>query len=582
VDRQSTTMKLTDRAAFEQYSQRSAAEFARLSDGSRWAVSVGISECSIAKGALDTFDHLRMKLEDSGLRYQLRRVGCGGWCWAEPFVIVEGPNTPPILYGNIDADRAPELVAAMQRGMPVPDLAIGTLGQQPFAGIPPVTSDPFFARQRRVLFEDCGVIDPESIEDYIARGGYGAFVKALFEMSPDEIIEEMKISNVRGRGGAGFPAGIKWESARKARGHPKFVAVNSHEGEPNVYKDRRLIESNPHLVLEGIMIACVAVGSERGYNYVGGEHVLALKRFRKAVEQAYELGLLGDNILGTGINIEVRTRAGGGAYICGEGSALMYSVMGERGQPRTKPPRSVDEGLWRRPTMLNNTETIANAPLIIRNGGEWYAAMGNEKSTGTKLITFQGPLKRLGVVEVEMGVSLRDLIFEIYGGMQEGRRFKGVQTGGVSAGPLTIDQLDYPVDFDSLKPVDAMLGSGGFVVFDDTVCAVDFARYLQAFNRYESCSKCTPCRLGNPALVEIVDRIRFGNGRSGDIELIERTSKHVIELSLCGLGQVAPMPLLGMINAYRDEFIAHIERGVCPTGTCPMHARAASAIAADG
>jgi NADH:ubiquinone oxidoreductase subunit F (NADH-binding)/(2Fe-2S) ferredoxin len=582
VDRQIMTTKLTDRAGFNQLAERTANGFAALSDGTRWTVSVGISECSIAKGALDTFEHLRMKLEDSGLRYELRRVGCGGWCWAEPFVTVEGPGLPPILYGNVDADRAPELVSAMQRGVAVADLAVGTMNGEAFHGIQPLTNDPFFGRQRRVLFENCGVIDPESIEDYIARGGYAAFVKALFDMSPDEIIEEMKISNVRGRGGAGFPAGIKWESARKARGNPKFVAVNSHEGEPNVYKDRRLIESNPHLILEGIMIACVAVGSERGYNYVGGEHVLALKRFRKAVEQAYEYGLLGQNILGTGINIEVRTRAGGGAYICGEGSALMYSVMGERGQPRTKPPRSVDEGLWRRPTMLNNTETIANAPLIISRGGDWYAAMGNEKSTGTKLITFQGPLKRLGVVEVEMGVSLRELIFDIYGGMQEGRTFKGVQTGGVSAGPLTIDQLDYPVDFDSLKPVDAMLGSGGFVIFDDTVCAVDFARYLQAFNRYESCSKCTPCRLGNPALVEIVDRIRFGNGRPGDIELIERTSKHVIELSLCGLGQVAPMPLLGMIKAYRDEFVAHIEHGICPTGNCPMHARTASAIAADG
>jgi NADH:ubiquinone oxidoreductase subunit F (NADH-binding) len=343
-----------------------------------------------------------------------------------------------------------------------------------------------------------------------------------------------------------------------------------------------LIESNPHQIIEGILIACYAVGSSRGYNYVGGEHVLALERFRHAVDQAIEYGIIGENVLGSGFNVEVRTRAGGGAYICGEGSALMYSVMGERGQPRTKPPRSVDEGLWRRPTMLNNTETISTVSHIINNGGEWYANIGTEKSKGTKLITFQGPLKRLGVVEVDMGANLKELIFDVYGGMKDGLQFKGVQTGGVSAGPLVESELDVPVDFDSLTDLGGMLGSGGFVVFDQTVCAVDFARYLQAFNRYESCSKCTPCRLGNPALLEIVDRFRLGTGRPGDLELIERSSKHVIELSLCGLGQVAPMPLLGMIKQFREEFAAHVEHGVCPTGSCPMTQNTLAAIAADG
>jgi NADH:ubiquinone oxidoreductase subunit F (NADH-binding) len=574
-------MKLTDRASFESFAARTKRDWDTLHDGSRWVINVGISECSISKGALDTYNHLRLKLEDSGLRYTLRRVGCGGWCWAEPFVVVSGPDHGPILYGNVGSERVPDLVSAMQRGIPFYDHVIGTFTDRPINDIPPVTEHPWFTRQTRVLSADWAVIDPESIDDYIARGGYSSFLKALFELTPEEIIEEVKTANVRGRGGAGFPAGIKWESARVSRGgNPKFVAVNSHEGEPNVYKDRRMIESNPHQILEGIMIACIAIGSERGYNYVGGEHVLALSRFRKAVEQAYEYGLLGNDILGSGKKIEVRTRAGGGAYICGEGSALMYSIMGERGQPRTKPPRSVDEGLWRRPTMLNNTESIANASSIIRNGGAWYAAMGTEKSKGTKLITFQGPLKRLGVVEVEMGISLRDLIFDVYGGMQEGRTFKGVQTGGVSAGPLVESQLDVPVDFDSMTPLDGMLGSGGFVVFDDSVCAVDFARYLQAFNRYESCSKCTPCRLGNPALVEILDRIRLGHGRPEDVALIERTSKHVIELSLCGLGQVAPMPTLGMLKQFHDEFMAHIEQKVCPTGNCPIHHPAPVAVAA--
>jgi NADH-quinone oxidoreductase subunit F len=324
------------------------------------------------------------------------------------------------------------------------------------------------------------------------------------------------------------------------------------------------------------MIGCFALETPHGYNYVGGEHVMAIQHFRKAVDDAYALGLLGDNILGTGISCHVKTRTGGGAYICGEGSALMYSLMGLRGQPRTKPPRSVEEGVWRRPTVLNNTESFACVPAIINNGGEWYASLGTENSKGTKLVTVQGPVKRIGLAEVEMGLPLRDLIFGIWGGMKDGYAFKGVQTGGVSAGPLREDQLDLTVDFDSMTEAGGMLGSGGFVVFDESVCAVDFARYLSAFNRYESCAKCTPCRLGTPALLEIVDRIRNAEARDGDLTLIDHTSKNVIDLSLCGLGQVAPMPLLGMIKAYPDEFAAHMERGECPAGVCPMEHRPAT------
>jgi NADH:ubiquinone oxidoreductase subunit F (NADH-binding) len=458
----------------------------------------------------------------------------------------------------VTADDVPELLHSIKNGQPYTGAAVGVIADQPFGEIPPIFDDPYFSKQRRILLRECGFIDPYSIEEYIANGGYSAWTKALFEMSPEEVIDEVKTANVRGRGGAGFPAGIKWESGRRTQAWPKYVACNSHEGEPNVYKDRRLIESNPHLVLEGIMLGCYGVGAERGYNYVGGEHILAVERFKHAVAQAYEYGLLGDDVLGTGLKFDIRTRVGGGAYICGEGSAMMYSVMGERGQPRTKPPRSVEEGLWRRPTVLNNTETLAAVPSIIRNGGEWYAGIGTDKSTGTKLITMQGPLVRLGLVEVEMGTSLREVIFDMYGGMAEGKTFKGVQTGGVSAGPLVESQLDVGLDFDSMKPMNGMLGSGGFVIFDESVDAVEFARYLMAFNRYESCSKCTPCRLGNPALVEIVDRILNGNGRLSDFDLIERTANHVIGLSLCGLGQVAPVPLQGMIEHFRADFEARM------------------------
>ncbi|ACZ38673.1 NuoF family protein [Sphaerobacter thermophilus] len=573
-------MRLTDRAAFEQYAAEAERRWAERTAGDRWVVSVGISECSIAKGARQTMDHLRLALEQAGIAAEVRRVGCAGWCWAEPYVEVKAPGAPPVIYQKITTDKVPELVDAMKRGVVKAEWALGVRADQPFEGVPPLNQHPFLAGQRRVLMADWGIIDPESIEDYIARGGYQAWIKAIFDMTPEEVVNEVKISNVRGRGGAGFPAGIKWESGRRTQAWPKYVIANSHEGEPNVFKDRRLIESNPHLVLEGIMIGCYALETPHGYNYVGGEHKLAIERFRKAVDQAYELGLLGDNVLGSGVSCHIRVRTGGGAYICGEGSALMYSVMGQRGQPRTKPPRSVEEGVWKRPTVLNNTETFANIPGIIRNGGAWYAAMGTEKSTGTKLITMQGPVQRIGVVEIEMGMPMREVIFGLFGGMREGYVFKGVQTGGVSAGPLREDQLDVPVDFDSLTPLGGMLGSGGFVVFDQSVCAVDFARYLQEFNRYESCAKCVPCRLGNPALVEIIERIRLGQARQGDLALIEETSRPIIDLSLCGLGQVAPMPTLGMIRAFPEDFAAHIEEHRCPAGVCPVESGAPAATAA--
>jgi NADH:ubiquinone oxidoreductase subunit F (NADH-binding)/(2Fe-2S) ferredoxin len=572
---------LADRAGFERHRDEAIRRWRDMFDGEHWLFSIGVSECSKAKGALDTLANLRFHIENSELNFVVREVGCGGWCWAEPFVEVKPPGGQPVLYGNLTTDKVPEFVESLKRGELPLDGALGVRSGQAYEGFAPLDEHPFFAGQRRVLLADTAIIDPGSIDDYIARGGYTAWIKALFEMTPVDVVHEVKESNVRGRGGAGFPAGIKWESGRRTQAWPKYVVANSHEGEPNVFKDRRLIESNPHLVLEGIMIGCYALETSRGYNYIGGEHVLALRRFQRSVDQAYELGLLGDNILGTGVSCHMRVRSGGGAYICGEGSALMYAIMGERGQPRTKPPRSVEEGVWRRPTVLNNTETFAAVPSIINNGGAWYAAMGTAQSTGTKLVTIQGPVERLGMAEVEMGYSLHDLIYEIYGGPREGSTLKGIQTGGVSAGPLRHDQLDVGIDFESMDAVEAMLGSGGFVAFDDSVCAVDFARYLTAFNRYESCAKCTPCRLGNPALLEILDRVRNGYPPDALLPLIEGTSKQIIDLSLCGLGQVAPMPLLGMMKVFPDEFEAHIRERRCPTGVCPMHGAVREPVVAD-
>ena len=568
------TDRLASQDAFTQFQRDAAERWDSMWDGDRLVVSVQVDSSSVAKGALRVLAACREAT--AGTDAIIREVSGNGAMWMEPAVEVKRPGEPPIVYGWI----APEDVAALLAGQ-LRDRAVGVRGAEGFSGIPSLNEHPFFKHQLRIVMEDFGVIEPDSIEDAIARGAYSALAKVLFDMTPEDAIAEVTAANLRGRGGAGFPAGIKWESGRKARNQPKFVCVNSHEGEPNVYKDRRIHEGDPHKILEGMLIASVACGAERAYNYIGGEYPLAIKRFRKAVADAERLGLIGANILGSGRGVEVRVRTGGGAYICGEGSALMYSVMGVRGQPRTKPPRSVEEGLWRRPTILNNTETLANVPAIINKGGEWFSQIGTSNNAGAKMMTVQGPLKHVGLVETRMGITMRTLIEEVWGGMRDGHVFRGVQTGGVSAGPVTEDQLGYAVDFDSMTEIGGMLGSGGFVVFDQHVCPVDFARYLTAFNRVESCSKCVPCHRGNPALVEILDRIRLGGGAVEDLSLMERTSKHIIDLSLCGLGQVAPMPLLGMMKSYPQDFLDHIENHVCTAGACPIAAPRVLAAAAD-
>ena len=551
----STLSRLSNRADFERFASTATRQWEQLWNGSSTVVTVGIGSSSIAKGAQHVFEAFRAQASPNLV---VRQTGVDGADWMEVQVRVKHPGQPTVVYANVEPGDVPAILSGTSPKV------FAVEGDEEWNGLQPLGQHPFFRYQQRIVLQDAGIIDPDSIEEAIARGAYSAYLKVLFDMTAEEAIAEVTAANLRGRGGAGFPAGIKWESGRKARATPKFIVCNSHEGEPNVYKDRRIHESDPHRILEGLLIAAIVVGAERAYNYIGGEYPLAIQRFRRAVADAERLGLIGKNVLGSGKDVAFRVRTGGGAYICGEGSALMYSVMGVRGQPRTKPPRSVEEGVWKRPTVANNTETVSNIRDIILNGGDWYASIGTEKSKGTKLMTIQGPVKTLGLVEVPMGITLRTLIDEVWGGMRDGYRFKGIQTGGVSAGPLKEEHLDLPVDFDSLTDVGGMLGSGGFVIFDESVNAVDFARYLTAFNRVESCSKCVPCARGNPALVEILDRIRLGRGTEADLALMRRTSKHIIELSLCGLGQVAPMPLLGMMDQYPEEFLAAVRNS---TGT---------------
>ncbi|MCA9834732.1 MAG: NADH-quinone oxidoreductase subunit F [Thermomicrobiales bacterium] len=561
--------KLTSKDDYIAFREQAHQKWETLWNGDATVVSVGVGSSSIAKGALEVLE----QAHQVGGNAIIREVSGNGAFWMEPWIEVKRPGVDPILYGPLTVDDVAGVIAGERN-----DLAVGVRGANPVGEIRPLNEHHYFKHQIQLLTRNAGLIEPDSIEDAIARGAYDGYFKVLFEMSQEEAIAEVTTAQVRGRGGGGFPAGIKWESGRKARNNPKFIVCNSHEGEPNVYKDRHLHECDPHRILEGILIACIACGAERGYNYIGGEYPLGIRRFRKAVADAERIGLIGKDVLGTGKNVAMRVRTGGGAYVCGEASALMYSIMGVRGQPRTKPPRSVEEGLWKRPTVANNTETLANVPDIIVRGGEWYASLGTENSKGTKLMTMQGPSKLSGVVEVEMGVTMRHLLDDIYGGMREGYTFKGIQTGGASAGPITEDAFDRPIDFDSLSDIHGMLGSGGWVLFDEGVCAVDMARYLTAFSRYESCSKCVPCRLGNPALVEILDRIRFGRGSLEDLALIRRTSKYIIELSLCGLGQVAPVPLVAFLDAYEEEFRQHIVDGVCKCGVCPISADSRQAV----
>lgn len=556
--------RLNTKDEYLAFRENAIKQWTSLWNGDKTIVSVGVGSSSVAKGALEVLD----KAREVGGDAVVREVSGNGAFWMEPWIEVKRPGAQPIVYGPLGVDDVAGVIAGERD-----DLAVGVRGDAAEGSIPPLSDHHFFKHQMPLLTRNAGLIEPDSIEQAIARGAYDGYFKVLFEISQEEAIAEVTTANVRGRGGGGFPAGIKWESGRKATNTPKFIVCNSHEGEPNVYKDRHLHECDPHRILEGILIACIACGAERGYNYIGGEYPLGLRRFRQAVADAEAIGLIGKNVLGTGKDVAIRVRTGGGAYICGEASALMYSIMGVRGMPRTKPPRSVEEGLWKRPTVANNTETLANIPDIIVRGGDWYASLGTEKSKGTKLMTMQGPSKLGGVVEVELGVTMDHLFNEIYGGMREGYTFKGIQTGGASAGPITQDAFDRPIDFDSLTDIHGMLGSGGWVLFDDSVCAVDMARYLTAFSRYESCSKCVPCRLGNPALVEILDRIRFGRGSLEDLALIRRTATHIIELSLCGLGQVAPVPLVAFLDIYEEEFKQHIVEGVCKCGVCPISAQ---------
>jgi NADH-quinone oxidoreductase subunit F len=508
----------------------------------------------------------REEVKRQGLEVEVgvRLTGCHGFCERGPLVVIRPKS---IFYQRVSVADVPEIISETILKDNIIDRLLYT---DPNTGSKIVYEPdvPFYKKQKRLVFGSNGYIDPTQIDDYLAVGGYSALAKALFGMSPEEVIEEVKKSGLRGRGGGGFPTGIKWESCRGAGGDTRYIICNADEGDPGAYMDRSLVEGNPHSILEGMIIGAYAIGSHQGYIYIRYEYPLAVSNVEIAIKQAEEYGLLGDNILGSGFDFNVRINRGGGAFVCGESSALMASLEGKPGEPRAKYIHTVKRGLWDKPTTLNNVETWANVPLIINQGADWYAQTGTEHSKGTKIFSLVGKVNNTGLVEVPMGITLREIIYDIGGGIPQGKKFKAVQTGGPSGGVIPESLLDLPVDFDELDKAGSMMGSGGMIVMDEDNCMVDIAKYFINFLEGESCGKCVPCREGLKRMREVLARITEGGGEDGDIELLERLSTVLTDGSLCALGGTAPNPVLTTLRYFRDEYEAHIKDKKCPAGVC--------------
>lgn len=505
-------------------------------------------------------------LEDRKLTsdYMVKPTGCNGFCAQGPIVVVEPEN---VFYARVGSERVAEIMERTVFGGEVLDDLL-YINPQTGEKIVYEREIPFFAGQERLVFHSTGINYVTDIEDYISRGGYAALAKVLSEMTPEQVIAEVKVSGLRGRGGGGFPAGVKWESCRRARGETRYVICNADEGDPGAYMDRSVMEGNPHQVIEGMIIAAYAIGATEGYIYCRFEYPLAVKNAGWAIEQARAYGLLGQNILGSPLSLELHINRGAGAFICGESTALMASLEGKIGEPRGKHIHTVEKGLWNRPSNLNNVETYANVPMIITNGGKWYAGIGTERSKGTKIFSLVGKINNTGLVEVAMGTPLRKIVYDIGGGIPQGKCFKAVQTGGPSGGCIPEELIDLPVDFEKLKQAGAMMGSGGMIVMDNETCMVDVARYFLNFLTEESCGKCVPCRMGVKRMHEIVAGICQGKGEPEDLALLEELGNSIKESALCGLGKSAPNPVLSTIRYFRHEYEAHIIDKKCPAKVC--------------
>lgn len=508
----------------------------------------------------------RLDLEES---VELKPTGCHGFCQRGPLVVVEPEG---IFYSKVGPDDVAEVAQSL---LPEGKIAERLLYRDPITGevLTHHHDIPFYNKQKRVILGKCGNINPEKIDDYINVGGYAALRKALTQMSREEIIEEVKKSGLRGLGGAGFPAGRKWEACYQALGDEKYVICNGDEGDPGAFQDRSVMEGDPHAILEGMIIAAYAVGARRGFIYVRAEYPLAVKRLRTAISQAKAQGFLGKKILGTNLNFSIELFQGAGAFVCGESTALVLSIEGRRGMPRPMPrPRTTEVGLWDKPTLLNNVKTYACVAPIIQKGASWFNSIGTEKSPGTAVFALTGKINNCGLIEVPMGITFREIIYDIGGGIPEGKKFKAVQTGGPSGGCLPTDFLDMPIDFDSLSKTGSIMGSGGIVVMDEGTCMVDVARYFLDFTQRESCGQCVPCRLGTKQMFEILDAISKGQGQPEDLDVLLEIGEAVTNTSLCALGKTAANPVLTTLRFFRDEYEAHIKEKRCPAGVCHMPA----------
>ena len=529
----------------------------------------------VAGGSLKIHDRLKELLEQQGIGVEvelqkephdgsvgLKKSGCHGFCEMGPLLRIEPQGW---LYTKVKLEDCEEIIEKTVKAGECIDRLVYKKDGKVYEKQDDI---PFYKQQTRVVLKHCGKIDADSVSEYIAIGGYSAFEKVLFDMTGDEIVDEISKSNLRGRGGGGFPAGRKWAQVKAQSEPQKYVVCNGDEGDPGAFMDRSIMEGDPHRMLEGMMIAGVACGASEGYIYVRAEYPLAVQRLKNAIAQSEELGLLGDNILGTGLSIRMHINRGAGAFVCGEGSALTASIEGKRGFPRVKPPRTVEHGLFDKPTVLNNVETYANVPSIITKGADWFLSIGSENSSGTKAFALTGNISNTGLIEVPMGTTLRKIIFDIGGGMRGGGEFKAVQIGGPSGACLTKEHLDLPLDFDTLKKVGAMIGSGGLVVMDSDTCMVEVARFFMHFTQNESCGKCIPCREGTKRMLEILERIVAGEGKDGDIELLSELAETISATALCGLGKSASKPVISTIKNFRNEYEAHIYDKKCPAGAC--------------
>lgn len=552
--------------------QKSTQELIKERTKTKSTIYIGMGTCGIAAGAAEVAKAVQSEINKHALDVDVVNVGCIGICVKEPLLDIQLPGHPRVTYENVKPEMVPRifdehlLQGKFIRKWAFAQLTNGTGNIED--DLISYSDHPFYEKQIRIALRNCGMINPEIIDEYIAVGGYQGLAKVLFDYEAEDVIEEMKDSGLRGRGGAGFLTGVKWEFCRRARGNPKYVICNADEGDPGAFMDRSILEGDPHSMIEGMIIAAYAIGSSEGYIYCRAEYPLAIRRLRKAISQARAYGLLGDLILGSDFSFDLKIKEGAGAFVCGEETALIASIEGKRGEPRPRPPYPAVAGLWGKPSNVNNVKSYAITPEIIIKGADWFSNIGTSKSSGTAVFALTGKINYTGLIEVPMGITLREIIYDVGGGIPKKKSFKAVQTGGPLGGCLPEEALDTPVDFDSLTKAGATMGSGGMIVVDQDTCMVEFARYFLTFASAESCGKCVPCRVGGQRLLEVLTRITQGEGKLEDLDEIEYISNNMKEGSLCALGQLTPGPVMASLRFFREEYEAHINEKFCPAGIC--------------